>query len=135
MALEEEMVQENSLGDEEETDLEIMVNLAEDMIDESGAQVIEQAMASKDPGTIIGQFLMQLGSQLAEQVPFEISPRVMLAKGGWVEQVSDYLQEEYDVPTKIMDRAEIFIGSSAQGMAQSQQQPAPEQVPTPEGAV
>lgn len=135
MALEEEMVQENSLGDEEETDLEIMVNLAEDMIDESGAQVIEQAMASKDPGTIIGQFLMQLGSQLAEQVPFEISPRVMLAKGGWVEQVSDYLQEEYDVPTKIMDRAEIFIGSSAQGMAQSQQQPAPEQVSAPEGEV
>jgi hypothetical protein len=136
MALEDEvMEQEDSLGDEEETDLEIMVSMAEDMIDEAGSQVIEQALNSKDPGVIIGQFIMQLGSQLAEQLPFDISPRVMLARGGWVEQISDYLQEEYDVPQKIMDRAEIFVGSSAQNMAQgAQQQAAPEQMPAEQAA-
>lgn len=137
MALEEEVMQQGeTLADEEESELDIMVSIAEDMIDEAGAQVIEQALASKDPGTIIGQFLMQLGSQVGEQLPFEISPRIMLAAGGWVEQVSDYLQEEYDVPKKIMDRAEIFIASSAQNMAQGQQQPAPEQgAPVQEGVV
>lgn len=136
MALEDEvMEQENSLGDEEETDLEIMVHMAEDMIDEAGSQIIDQALNSKDPGVIIGQFIMQLGSQLAEQLPFDVSPRVMLARGGWVEQISDYLQEEYDVPQKIMDRAEIFVGSSAQNMAQSsQQQAAPEQMPAEQAA-
>lgn len=130
MALEDEVMEdENTLGDEEETDLEIMVHLAENMIDEGGSQVIEQAMSSKDPGVIIGQFLMQLGSQLGEKVPFDISPRIMLSRGGWLEQISDYLQDEYDVPQKIMDRAEIFVASSAQNMAQSQQGQGAEQAP------
>lgn len=123
MALEEQVAapQQETLAKGEEDELKIMVNLAQDMIDEGGDQVVDQAMNSKDPGTIIGQFLMQLGSQLGEQLPFEISPRIMLAEGGWVEQISDYLQEQYDVPKKVMDRAEIFIGSSAQQMAQGQQ--------------
>lgn len=125
MALEDELMEsedQETLGDEEEKDLDIMVSMAENMIDDSGSDIIEQAMSSKDPGVVIGQFLMQLGSQLGEQLPFEISPRIMLAEGGWLEQVSDYLQDEYDVPKKIMDRAEIFVASSAQQMSQSQQQ-------------
>ena len=131
MALDEQMAQQGPerLGKEEEDELRVMVNLAMNMIDEGGDQIIDQAMNSKDPGTIIGQFIMQLGSQLGEQLPFEISPRIMLAEGGWVEQISDYLQEQYDVPKKVMDRAEIFVGSSAQNMAQQQQQQ-----PTPQGA-
>ncbi len=131
MALDEELVQENAnsedLTDEEESELSIMVNIAKDMIDEAGHQVIQQALESKDPGVVIGQFIMQLGSQLGEQLPFDPSPRVMLAEGGWVEQISDYLQEEYDVPKKVMDRAEIFVGSSASAMAQGSQQQAPQQ--------
>lgn len=127
MALEDELMEsedQETLGDEEEKDLDIMVSMAENMIDDSGSDLIEQAMSSKDPGVVIGQFLMQLGSQLGEQLPFDISPRIMLAEGGWLEQVSDYLQDEYDVPKKIMDRAEIFVASSAQQMAQGQQQQA-----------
>lgn len=127
MALEDELMEsddQETLGDEEEKDLDIMVSMAENMIDDSGSDLIEQAMSSKDPGVVIGQFLMQLGSQLGEQLPFDISPRIMLAEGGWLEQVSDYLQDEYDVPKKIMDRAEIFVASSAQQMSQGQQQQA-----------
>ncbi|MFA6935476.1 MAG: hypothetical protein WCR70_09410 [Sphaerochaetaceae bacterium] len=131
MALDEELVQENAnseaLTDEEESELSIMVNIAKDMIDEAGYKVIQQALESKDPGVVIGQFIMQLGSQLGEQLPFDPSPRIMLAEGGWVEQISDYLQEEYDVPKKVMDRAEIFVGSSARAMAQGDQQQAPQQ--------
>ena len=132
MALDEQMAQQGPerLGKEEEDELRVMVNLAMNMIDEGGDQIIDQAMNSKDPGTIIGQFIMQLGSQLGEQLPFEISPRIMLAEGGWVEQISDYLQEQYDVPKKVMDRAEIFIGSSAQNMAgQQATQQAPQGAP------
>lgn len=132
MALDEQMAQQGPerLGKEEEDELRVMVNLAMNMIDEGGDQIIDQAMNSKDPGTIIGQFIMQLGSQLGEQLPFEISPRIMLAEGGWVEQISDYLQEQYDVPKKVMDRAEIFIGSSAQNMAgQQAAQQAPQGAP------
>lgn len=131
MALDEELEKENAnsedLTDEEESELSIMVNIAKDMIDEAGHQVIQQALESKDPGVVIGQFIMQLGSQLGEELPFDPSPRIMLAEGGWVEQISDYLQEEYDVPKKVMDRAEIFVGSSASAMAQGGQQQAPQQ--------
>lgn len=130
MALDEQMTQEapemEQLTDEEERDLEIMVALGENLIDEGGWQVIQQAEQSSDPAVVIGQFLMQLGSQLGEQLPFDISPRIMLASGGWLEEMSDYLQEEYDVPKDVMDRAEIFIASNAQAMAQ-QQRGAPQQ--------
>ncbi len=137
MALDEQMTQQGpeQISKEEEDELRVMVNLAMNMIDEGGDQIIDQAMNSKDPGTIIGQFIMQLGSQLGEQLPFEISPRIMLAEGGWVEQISDYLQEQYDVPKKVMDRAEIFVGSSAQNMAQQQQQQPAPQGAAPQGVV
>ena len=130
MALDEQMVQQQEqslLSDEEERDLQISVMLAENLIDEGGWQVIQQAEQSSDPAVVVGQFLLQLGAQLGESLPFEISPRIMLAKGGWLEQVSDYLQEEYGVPKQVMDRAEIFIASSAQAMAQQQQQGVPQQ--------
>ena len=140
MALEEQALKnepsQERLTDDEEDDLKIMVNLGKNMIDEGGSQVIEQALQSKDPGVIIGQFLMQLGSQLGEQLPFEISPRIMLAHGGWLEEMSDYLQDEYDIPKKDMDRAEMFVASSAQGMAQQQQQQAAPPAPAaPQGVV
>ena len=125
MALEEELVEQEDDGqltDQEEDQLEVMVMLAENLIDEGGIEALDTAKGSKDPGQVIGQFLMQLGSQLGEQLPFEISPRIMLARGGWLEQVSDYLQDEYGFSKKDMDRAEIFVASSAQSMAQGQQQ-------------
>lgn len=131
MALDEELEKENKnpeeLTEEEEAELSIMVNIAKDMIDDAGYQIIQQALESKDPGVVIGQFIMLLGSQLSEKLPFDPSPRIMLAEGGWVEQISDYLQEEYDVPKKVMDRAEIFVGSSAYAMAQGSQQQSPQQ--------
>ena len=130
MALDEQMVQQQEqslLSDEEERDLQISVMLAENLIDEGGWKVIQQAEQSSDPAVVVGQFLLQLGAQLGESLPFEISPRIMLAEGGWLEQVSDYLQEEYGVPKQVMDRAEIFIASSAQAMAQQQQQGVPQQ--------
>lgn len=122
-----------SLTDEEEMDLDIMVNLAKIMIDEGGYKVIEQAEGSSDPGQVIGQFLVQLGSQIAEALPEEAkpSPRIMLAEGGWVEQVSDYLQEEYDVARDVMDRAEMYIGGAAQSIAQGQQA-GQQQAPAPQ---
>lgn len=140
MALESKVTQEQEapsqerLSQEEDRELDIMVLLAKNLIDDGGFEVIEQAEGSKDPGVVIGQFIMQLGSQLAEQLPFEPSPRVMLAVGGWVEQISDFLQEEYDVPKKVMDRAEIYVASSAQQMAQQQAPAQPGAAPQPQQA-
>lgn len=126
MALEEDMAMEQEpqvMTPEQEEDLSIVVNLAKDLIDDGGYEIIEQALDTKDPGQIIGQFMMQMVAQMTEQFPdgVEIDPAVYLAEGGWVEQVSDYLQEEYDVPREVMDRAEIFIGTASQQMLEGQQ--------------
>lgn len=130
------------MTDEEEDDLRIAVTLAEDLIDQGGYDIIEKALSTKDPGTIIGQFIMQLVSQMGESLPegVTLSPRIFFAYGGVVEQISDYLQEEYGVSKEIMDRAEKFIGAAAQEMAagqQAQQQQAPQQAAPalPQGAM
>lgn len=113
------------LTDDEEDDLRIMVTLAKNLIDDGGYEVIEAAEKSSDPGQVIGQFLMQMVSQMAEQLPEDVkpSPRIFLCEGGWVEQISDYLQEDYDLPRDVADRAEMYIGSASQAIAQGQQQP------------
>ena len=97
---------------------------AKNLIDDGGWEIISQALESNDPGQIIGQFLMQLVAQMTENLPegVDIDPAIYLAIGGWVEQISDYLQEEYDVSKEVMDRAEMYIGTASQQMAQGQQQ-------------
>lgn len=142
-AMEEQQAPEQErLTEEEEDDLAIAVMLAENMIDDGGYDIIEQALSSSsDPAQVIGEFLMQLVAQMSEQLPPEgqMSPRVFFAEGGWVEQISDYLQEQYDVPREVMDKAEIFIATQASSMAngavqeQTGQAPAAP-VPAPQGA-
>jgi len=140
MALENKMAtqspEEETLTKDEQDDLAIMITLSKNLIDDGGYEVIEQAQNSKDPAVIIGQFLMQLSEQLAEKLPFDPSPRIMLARDGWVEQISDYIQEEYNVPSKVMDRAEIYIATSAQQMQQEQvaQDQQPQGAPMPQQA-
>jgi hypothetical protein len=140
MALEEKMSAQaqstESLNDEEEQDLNIAVLFAQKLIDEGGNEIIQQAVdESNDPGQVIGQFLMQMVSQLNEQLPedMQLSKRIYFAHGGWIEQVSDYIQEEYGVSKKIMDRAEMYIGGAAKKMAQGQAQQAAQGAP-PAGA-
>lgn len=136
MALEDKMKEDDTpkgnLTDEEEEDLSIAVGLAENAIDDGGIDVIRDAIeSSNDPGQVIGQFLMQLGSQIVENMPegMELSKKVFLAEGGWVEQISDFLQEEYKIKKDVMDRAEIYIASSSQQMAQGAQQQGTSAVP------
>ena len=135
MALEDRLQEQQSpqeMTEDQEQDLSIAVNICKNLIDDGGIEVIEQALQTPDPGQVIGQFLMQMVAQMTENLPngVEIDPAIYLAVGGWVEQISDYLQEEYDVPKQVMDRAEIFIGTAANEMAagaqaQQQQQAAP----------
>lgn len=133
MALEEEVMKQQpaaqeqadpetgELNEEEEADLRIALTLSKNIIDDGGIEVIDEALrSSKDPAQVIGQFLMQVVSQMSEELPKELSlsPRVFLAEGGWVEQISDYLQEDYNVPEDVMDRAEMFVAAQADSMAQ-----------------
>lgn len=139
--LAEQAPQEERLTDAEEQDLSIAVNLAKNLIDDGGTEFLESTKTSKDQGEVIGQFLFQMATALKEKLSgmVELSPRIFLSVGGWVEQVSDYLQEEYGVPKDIMDRAEVYIGGTAQsvGLAEIEKQQgggAPQGAPAPAGA-
>jgi hypothetical protein len=110
---------------DEELDLKIAVMMGERLLEDGGFDVIDRAVASsKDPGQVIGQFIMQMGQQLFEGMPddMKLSPSIMLADGGWVEQISDYIQKQAGVKKEIMDKAEIYVASTAQQMAQGKQQ-------------
>lgn len=130
MALEDKLKEEQpeqmkgNMTDDEEQDLEIAVLLGKKLIDGGGSEIITAAQDSSDPAQVIGQFLMQLGSQLVEKMPEDMkpSPKIFLATGGWLEQMSDFLQEEYDISREVMDRAEIYVASSAKSMADAKQQ-------------
>lgn len=142
MALEDQLKEQpqevkGNLTDEEELDLKIAVLMGQNLLDKGGFDVIQKAVdQSKDPGQVVGQFFMQMGQQLMENMPegMELSPKILLAQGGWVEQMSDYVQEELGINKKIMDKAEIYIASTATQMAQAKQQQgqgATEGVPQP----
>lgn len=127
MALEKELMNEAPAeqGGDEDTDLEIGVLIAKHLLEDGGFDVIDKAVeSSSDPGQVVGQFLMQLGTQMFENMPegVTLSPKIMLARGGWLEQVSDFIQEQLGVKKEIMDKAEIYVASTAQQMAQSKQQ-------------
>lgn len=114
-----------NLSDEEELDLKIAVLMGENLLQKGGFDVIDKAVSqSSDPSQVIGQFMMQLGQQLMENMPddIQLSPKILLAKHGWVEQISDYIQSEAHVPKKVMDKAEIYVASTASQMAQAKQQ-------------
>lgn len=137
-----------NLSDEEETDLEIAVLIGERLLDDGGMEVIQKAIdQSRDPAQVIGQFFIQMIQQLMESLPedVQLSPRVFLAKGGFVEQLMDYLDDEMEIDTKILDKAEIYIATTITQMgnanAAKQQQtagPAPAGQPAvpamPQGA-
>lgn len=126
-----------ALNDEQEENLEMAVLLAKQLIAQGGSEVLDAAKTSKDPGQVIGQFLVQLGSQMGEQLPPEVSidPVIMLCEGGWVEQISDFLQEEYDVSREDADRAEIYVATTAEQIAKGQQAQQAGATPAQEGGM
>lgn len=130
MALEDKMkpAPEQEEGrDEADLDLQIAVLLGMRLLDDGGFEVIDRAVdESSDPSQVIGQFLMQMGQQMYESMPDDMrfSPEIMLAEGGWLEQISDYIQAELGVDSAIMDKAEIYVAHQATQMAQAKQAPA-----------
>lgn len=108
-------------------DMKIAVLMGMRLLDDGGFEVIDRAVeSSKDPGQVIGQFLLQMGQQLYEKMPEDLkfSPDIMLAEGGWVEQISDYIQAELGVAPEVMNKAEIYVAHAATQMAQNKAAPA-----------
>lgn len=109
MALEnipkEEMqkAEKNVSGD----DVEIVTRMGVQLLMEgNGLDVIEKAIRqSKEPGLVVGQFFAQLIGQLAEKLAGEIDldPRVFLAKGGFLENMLNFVEMKLKLPKEFSD--------------------------------
>lgn len=121
----------NVLNKEEKLDLEIAVAMAKKLISEGkGMDVIKSAVqGSQDPSSVIGQFFAQMFAQMQESFPaeLEVSPRIYLAKGGVLEQLLDFIEEELGLPPEFSDQ--VFGATVETIKAAAQDPPAQEQAP------
>jgi len=89
-------------------DIELLVRTGIKLLNEGGGlDVIKQALdTSQDPGQVVGQFMAQLimkmGEDLVEQL--QLDPRAFLAKGGFLEELLDYIEQKLGLPSDFSDQ-------------------------------
>lgn len=87
-----------------ELDAQIVVLMGKKMMDEQGLKALEPALKSADPAQVVGKFLAQMVMKMAESlVPQGINPKVFLAKGGFVDQMLDYIETKLGLPKDFSD--------------------------------
>lgn len=88
-------------------DVELLTRMAIKLMSDGGLDVIKTALQeSQDPAQVVGQFMVQLISQLAENVgqQVDIDMRAFLAKGGVLENLLDYIEEQLGYPAEFSDQ-------------------------------
>lgn len=91
----------------EDEDVELLVRAGIKLLSGGGIEVISKAInQSHDPAQVIGQFMAQLimkmGEEFVEQM--QIDPRAFLAKGGFLEELLDYIEERLSLPSDFSDQ-------------------------------
>jgi hypothetical protein len=112
--------------DLEHADLEIAVKMGTKLLLEAGGlQAIEKAInGSGDPAQAISKFLVQLIMQIKEAVSaqgVELSPKIVLAKGGWVDQMLDVIEGELGLPPEFSDQVFGDVIETFKALVQGQQ--------------
>lgn len=123
----------------EELDLEIAVKMGTRLMKEAGGlKAIEQAMnGSGDPVQAISKFLVQLIVQIKEAVEqqgIELSPNIVLAQGGWVEQMLDVIEGELGLPPDFSDQVFADVVETFKALAQSGGNAGPQPGAAPQAA-
>lgn len=130
-------------SDIEEMDLAIAVALGQRMlVDAGGLDAITKAVQSTaDPAQVISKFLVQLLLKIKDACSaqgVELSPSIVLGRGGWVEQMLELVEDKLKFPEEwsveilddIMETFKAMSQSPQQG-GQSPQGGAPAQQPQP----
>lgn len=115
--------------------VELAVRMTIKLLEEGGGiDVIADALKqSRDPAQVIGQFLAQVVGQLAEKLEqeFGIDPRIFLAKGGWLDNVLDYIEQRLELPKEFSDQVYGNVLETIKAAAMGGE--VPEQAPQPQG--
>lgn len=94
-------------GEVSKEDVEIVTRLGIQILSKGGLDQIKQALTqSNDPAQVIGTFLVQVMSQILEQVSSQIDldPRAFLAKGGFLDHILDYIETKLGYPEEFSDQ-------------------------------
>ena len=125
--IEEQAMQEIPVDEEL---AEYVFLLGVDMLKEGGGiQVLQKAVQqSADPIVIIAQFVVQMVSQLSEVLSQETNfdPRVMLARDGFVDSITEYLTKQLKLDPEAADMIEQEVLDMMKGLAQGEGKPQPE---------
>jgi hypothetical protein len=117
-------------------DVELAVRMTIKMLQEGGGlKVIKDAInQSKDPAQVIGQMLATIAAKLGEklQQQFNVDPRIFLAKGGWLEHILDWIEQQLGYPKNFSNQ--IYQQVLEVIKAAAQRPPAPNNV-TDQGQV
>lgn len=122
---------ENSQDTVSDEDVEIATRMGIKLLMDGGAiQQIETAIRqSEDPGQVVGQFLAQLIAQLAEQLQgqIDLDPRVFLAKGGFLENILNFIEDQLGLPEEFSEQVwgEVVEMIKALAMDPQDKRPAP----------
>lgn len=106
-------------------DLVSMMGMA--MLENGGLQTIQQALEkSQDPVQVISQFMAQLIGSQAEYTAqnFGINPAVYTEQGGFLDQVTDFVERKLGLPATLSD--EVY-GETLEVMKAAASQPPEEQ--------
>lgn len=103
-------------------DVEILVRTAIKLLNDSGGmQVIKEAIdTSQDPGQVVGQFITQLIAKMGEELgqSMNVDPRAFLAKGGFLEEILDYIEQQLGLPEEFSDQVYQEVLEMVKAIAQ-----------------
>lgn len=145
MAIEDAVPEEQSAEGQppvNSDDVELVTRLGIKILREGdGLKVIQDALAqSNDPGQVVGQFLTQMITQLAEAVSkqYGLDVRAFLADGGFLENILDWLEGELSLPEDFSDQVynEVLemmkaVAATPPPQGGGMQGQAPQQAPAP----
>lgn len=113
------------LTDKDATDQQMLVKMGVDILEQGkGIDIIKTALeGSKDPAQVVGQVMSQVLMALAEQTVQElgVNPKVFLAKGGWLNDMLDYLEGKLGLPPEFSEEVWYSVVETVKAAVQSAQ--------------
>lgn len=113
------------LTDKDAKDQRMLVQMGVDILEQGKAiQTIKAALeSSEDPAQVVGQVMSQTLMALAEQSVQEmgVNPKIFLAKGGWLNDMLDYLEGKLGLPADFSEEVWYSVVETVKAAVQAAQ--------------
>ena len=146
MGLDTEATAPESKGPQDiaKLDLEIAVKLGTRLLKDAGGldALRKGVQSSADAPQVVAKFLVQLIMKIKDTLSaqqIQLTPEIVLADGGWIEQMLDVIEKELKLPPEFSDNVVADVMETFKALAQSEakgeQQPAAAGPPQAQGGM